>query len=154
MTARAKASAYRHRMPLSDTKPIMSPLTSASSAEDENLTGCTPALRRRRQSEKYVTDASQLNLQFQRPQHRTRPQSEVLPRLSPRGVPSHLLREPGKKSEESSESDSNSSGPPKSARQPPPPPTSLPPHIAENNARYGCCNVYPIYINCPIIEYY
>ncbi|XP_014482904.1 PREDICTED: uncharacterized protein LOC106748669 isoform X2 [Dinoponera quadriceps] len=113
-----------------------------SSAEDENLTGCTPALRRRRQSEKYVTDASQLNLQFQRPQHRTRPQSEVLPRLSPRGVPSHLLREPGKKSEESSESDSNSSGPPRSARQPPPPPTSLPPHIAENNAR--CRRYWPI----------
>ncbi|XP_070153563.1 tau-tubulin kinase homolog Asator isoform X1 [Polyergus mexicanus] len=110
-----------------------------SSAEDENLTGCTPALRRRRQSEKYVTDASQLNLQFQRPQHRTRPQSEILPRLSPRGVPSHLLREPDKKSEESSESDS--SGPPKSA-QPPPPPTSLPPHIAENNAR--CRRYWPI----------
>lgn len=130
--------AYFHDMPLSNTRPIISSLTSASSAEDENLTGCTPALRRRRQSEKYVTDASQLNLQFQRPQHRTRPQSEVLPRLSPRGVPSHLLRESDKKSEESSESDSNSSGPPKSARQPPPPPTSLPPHIAENNARYDC----------------
>lgn len=132
-----EAPAYFHRMPLFDARPIISSLTSASSAEDENLTGCTPALRRRRQSEKYVTDASQLNLQFQRPQHRTRPQSEVLPRLSPRGVPSHLLREPDKKSEESSESDSNSSGPPKSA-QPPPPPTSLPPHIAENNARYDC----------------
>jgi tau tubulin kinase len=137
LTVHAETPAHCRRMPLSDARPIMSPLTSASSAEDENLTGCTPALRRRRQSEKYVTDASQLNLQFQRPQHRTRPQSEVLPRLSPRGVPSHLLREPGKKSEESSESDSNSSGPPRSARQPPPPPTSLPPHIAENNARYG-----------------
>ncbi|XP_011352103.1 uncharacterized protein LOC105287926 isoform X1 [Ooceraea biroi] len=142
LTVHAEAPAHCRRMPLSDARPIMSPLTSASSAEDENLTGCTPALRRRRQSEKYVTDASQLNLQFQRPQHRTRPQSEVLPRLSPRGVPSHLLREPGKKSEESSESDSNSSGPPRSGRQPPPPPASLPPHIAENNAR--CRRYWPI----------
>ncbi|KAL6420955.1 hypothetical protein ACFW04_013619 [Cataglyphis niger] len=131
----------------SDIEKLPMPMTATkekentSSAEDENLTGCTPALRRRRQNEKYVTDASQLNLQFQRPQHRTRPQSEVLPRLSPRGVPSHLLREPDKKSEESSESDSNSSGPPKSA-QPPPPPTSLPPHIAENNAR--CRRYWPI----------
>ncbi|XP_029161782.1 uncharacterized protein LOC114933415 isoform X2 [Nylanderia fulva] len=132
----------------SDVDKLPVPMTATkekentSSAEDENLTGCTPALRRRRQNEKYVTDASQLNLQFQRPQHRTRPQSEILPRLSPRGVPSHLLREPNKKSEESSESDSNSSGPPKSARQPPPPPTSLPPHIAENNAR--CRRYWPI----------
>ncbi|XP_018049254.1 PREDICTED: uncharacterized protein LOC108687803 isoform X1 [Atta colombica] len=142
LTAHMEAPAHCRRIALSDARPIMSPLTSASSAEDENLTGCTPALRRRRQSEKYVTDASQLNLQFQRPQHRTRPQSEIL-RLSPRGVPSHLLREPGKKSEESSESDSNSSGPPKSSsRQPPPPPTSLPPHIAENNAR--CRRYWPI----------
>ncbi|XP_032667725.1 tau-tubulin kinase homolog Asator isoform X3 [Odontomachus brunneus] len=144
LTVHVEAPAHYRRMPLSDARPIMSPLTSASSAEDENLTGCTPALRRRRQSEKYVTDASQLNLQFQRPQHRTRPQSEVLPRLSPRGVPSHLLREPGKKSEESSESDSNSSGPPRSARQPPPPPTSLPPHIAENNARYDHVAMPPL----------
>ncbi|XP_072758924.1 tau-tubulin kinase homolog Asator isoform X2 [Anoplolepis gracilipes] len=130
----------------SDVEKLPVPATkekeNTSSAEDENLTGCTPALRRRRQNEKYVTDASQLNLQFQRPLHRTRPQSEILPRLSPRGVPSHLLREPDKKSEESSESDSNSSGPPKSARQPPPPPTSLPPHIAENNAR--CRRYWPI----------
>lgn len=36
---------------------------------DEDLGGCTPALRRRRQADKYVTDESQLNLRF----HRRRP---------------------------------------------------------------------------------
>ncbi|XP_076164086.1 tau-tubulin kinase asator isoform X1 [Ptiloglossa arizonensis] len=125
---------------LPDARPIFSPLTSVNLTEDENLTGCTPALRRRRQSEKYVTDASQLNLRFQRPQRRIRPNSEVLSRFSPRGVPSHLLGEAAKRTEESSDNDSDSSGPPNA--QPPPPPTSLPPHVAENNAR--CRRFRPI----------
>ncbi|XP_057319024.1 uncharacterized protein LOC130663675 isoform X2 [Microplitis mediator] len=117
---------------LPDARPSpVPPLTSTSSTEDENLTGCTPALRRRRQSEKYVTHASQLNLRFQRPQRR-RPSSEVLSKFYPRGVPSYLL-EAGKRNEESSDNDSDSSGPPNT--QPPPPPSSLPPHVAENNAR-------------------
>ncbi|XP_024936854.1 tau-tubulin kinase homolog Asator isoform X2 [Cephus cinctus] len=127
------APALRRCVTLPDARANAPPLTSASSTEDENLTGCTPALRRRRQSEKYVTDASQLNLRFQRPQRRTRPTSEVLPRFYPRGVPSYLLGEAGKRNEESSDNDSDSSGPPNA--QPPPPPTMLPPHVAENNAR-------------------
>lgn len=52
-----------------------------SSAEDEQaLTGCTPGLRKRRErAEKYVTDQSQLNLRFHRPQrHRQRPVSDVV----------------------------------------------------------------------------
>lgn len=98
-------------------------LMSASSTEDENLTGCTPALRRRRQSDKYVTDVSQLNLRFARPQQR----QTVAP---PRGVPSHLLGEfPPKKPQDES-SDNESEG-----LAPPPPPATLPPHAAENNAR-------------------
>lgn len=123
--------ALRRCATLPDARPNAPPLTSTSSTEDENLTGCTPALRRRRQSEKYVTHASQLNLRFQRPQHR-RPSSEVLSRFYPRGVPSYLL-DVGKRTEESSDNDSDSSGPPNT--QAPPPPTSLPPHVAENNAR-------------------
>jgi len=49
-----------------------------SSTEDDvmaqqQLTSCTPALRRRREREcKYVTDQSQLNLRFHRPVHRHR----------------------------------------------------------------------------------
>ncbi|KAK0167601.1 hypothetical protein PV327_004976 [Microctonus hyperodae] len=123
--------ALRRCATLPDARPNAPPLTSTSSTEDENLTGCTPALRRRRQSEKYVTHASQLNLRFQRPQRR-RPSSEVLSRFYPRGVPSYLL-DAGKRTEESSDNDSDSSGPPNT--QAPPPPTSLPPHVAENNAR-------------------
>lgn len=39
----------------------------------QQLTSCTPALRRRREREcKYVTDQSQLNLRFHRPAHRHR----------------------------------------------------------------------------------
>ncbi|XP_017764470.1 PREDICTED: uncharacterized protein LOC108553902 isoform X2 [Eufriesea mexicana] len=125
---------------LPDEPSIFSPLTSANSTEDENLTGCTPALRRRRQSEKYVTDASQLNLRFQRPQRRIRSHSEVLSKFSPRGVPSHLLGETAKRTDESSDNDSDNSGPPNA--QPPAPPTSLPPHVAENNAR--CRRFRPI----------
>lgn len=126
----------RRCLALPDEPSIFSSLTSANnSTEDENLTGCTPALRRRRQSEKYVTDASQLNLRFQRPQRRIRSHSEVLSKFSPRGVPSHLLGETAKRTDnESSDNDSDNSGPPNA--QPPPPPTSLPPHVAENNARY------------------
>ena len=139
----------RRCLALPDEPSIFSPLTSANSTEDENLTGCTPALRRRRQSEKYVTDASQLNLRFQRPQRRIRSHSEVLSKFSPRGVPSHLLGETTKRTDESSDNDSDNSGPPNA--QPPPPPTSLPPHIAENNARYLYdCGIYIyiyIYIN-------
>ncbi|XP_078050960.1 tau-tubulin kinase asator isoform X3 [Augochlora pura] len=126
---------------LPDARPIFSPLTSANSTEDINLTGCTPALRRRRESEKYMTDASQKYLRFQtRLQRMVRPNSEILSRYSPRGVPSHLLGEAAKQTEESSNSDSESSGPPNA--QPPPPPTSLPPHVAENNAR--CRRFRPI----------
>lgn len=130
---------------LPDARPSLgSSLTSTSSTEEENnLTGCTPALRRRRQSEKYVTDASQLNLRFQRPQQRRpRPSSELLPRFYPRGVPSHLLGGAASKREESSDNDSDSSAAAvAAARQqqqalpPPPPPNSLPPHATENNAR-------------------
>ena len=127
--------ALRRCATLPDARPIFSPLSSANSTEDENLTGCTPALRRRRQSEKYVTDVSQLNLRFQRPQRRSRPNSEVLSRLSRRGIPLHLLGIAAKQTEESSDNDSDSTGP-QNAQPPPPPPTSLPPHIAENNARY------------------
>lgn len=123
----------RRCLALPDESSIFSSLT-ANSTEDENLTGCTPALRRRRQSEKYVTDASQLNLRFQRPQRRIRSHSEVLSKFSPRGIPSHLLAETAKRTDESSDNDSDNSGPPNA--QPPPPPTSLPPHVAENNARY------------------
>lgn len=121
------------------------------STEDENLTGCTPALRRRRQSEKYVTDASQLNLRFQRPQRRHRPNSEVLSRFPPRGVLSHFLEEIGKRTEESSDNDSDSSGPVNA--QPPPPPTSLPPDVAENNARYRFLHSFHTCIHCvqPIV---
>ncbi|XP_033224062.1 tau-tubulin kinase homolog Asator isoform X3 [Belonocnema kinseyi] len=133
LTIHAEAPTLRRCATLPDARPSVPALTSTSSTEDENLTGCTPALRRRRLSEKYVTDASQLNLRFQRPQGRSRPISEVLPRWYPRGVPSHLLGEAGKKTEESSDNDSNSSGPPNS--QPPPPPATIPPHVAENNAR-------------------
>ena len=134
LTIHADPPVLRRCATLPDARTNVAPLTSTSSTEDENLTGCTPALRRRRMSEKYVTDASQLNLRFQRPQGRTRPISEVLPRWYPRGVPSHLLGEAGKRTEESSDNDSNSSGPPNS--QPPPPPSTVPPHVAENNARY------------------
>ncbi|XP_043483044.1 tau-tubulin kinase homolog Asator isoform X2 [Leptopilina heterotoma] len=133
LTIHAEAPALRRCATLPDARPNVAPLTSTSSTEDENLTGCTPALRRRRLSEKYVTDASQLNLRFQKPQGRTRPISEVISRWYPRGVPSHLLGEAGKRTEESSDNDSNSSGAANS--QPPPPPSSLPPHIGENNAR-------------------
>lgn len=126
--------ALRRCATLPDARPNVAPLTSTSSTEDENLTGCTPALRRRRLSEKYVTDTSQLNLQFPRARGRSRPISEVISRWYPRGVPSHLLGEAGKRTEESSDNDSNSSGAANS--QPPPPPSSLPPHIGENNARY------------------
>ncbi|XP_015172163.1 PREDICTED: uncharacterized protein LOC107064249 isoform X1 [Polistes dominula] len=140
LTVHMEAPALHRCATLPDARQNMSPLTSASSAEDENLTGCTPALRRRRQSEKYVTDASQLNLRFQRPQRRMRPNSEVLPRCFPRGVPSHLLGEGGKRTEESSDNDSDSSGPQNA--QPPPPPATLPPHVAENNAR--CRRFRPI----------
>lgn len=132
MSIHADPPVLRRCATLPDARPVPS-LTSTSSTEEENLTGCTPALRRRRQSEKYVTDASQLNLRFQRPQRRTRPNSEVLPRYYPRGVPSYLL-DSGKRNDESSDNDSDSSGPPNT--QPPPPPSSLPPHVAENNARY------------------
>lgn len=130
----------RRCVTLPDARPTFSPLTSANSTEEENLTGCTPALRRRRQSEKYVTDVSQLNLRFQRPQHVVRPNSEVLSGFSPRGVPSHLLGEAAKRTAESSDNDSDNSGP--TNAQPPPPPTSLPPHVAENNAR--CRRFRPI----------
>ncbi|XP_068979004.1 tau-tubulin kinase homolog Asator isoform X2 [Bombus flavifrons] len=137
---RLTVEVLRRCLALPDEPSIFSPLTSANSTEDENLTGCTPALRRRRQSEKYVTDASQLNLRFQRPQRRIRSHSEVLSKFSPRGVPSHLLGETTKRTDESSDNDSDNSGPPNA--QPPPPPTSLPPHIAENNAR--CRRFRPI----------
>ncbi|XP_043290115.1 tau-tubulin kinase homolog Asator isoform X3 [Venturia canescens] len=130
LSVHTEAPTLRRCATLPDARPNVPPLTSTSSTEEENLTGCTPALRRRRQSEKYVTDAIQLNLRFQRPQRR--PTSEVLPRFYPRGVPSYLL-DSGKRTEESSDNDSDSSGPPNS--QPPPPPSSLPPHMAENNAR-------------------
>ncbi|CAD7094145.1 unnamed protein product [Hermetia illucens] len=43
----------------------------------------TPALRRRRQTEKYVTDPSQLNLRFQRPRSRHINRN--------RGIPTHML---------------------------------------------------------------
>ncbi|XP_076223927.1 tau-tubulin kinase asator isoform X3 [Nomia melanderi] len=142
LTAHWEARELRRCATLPDARPIFSPLTSANSTEDENLTGCTPALRRRRQSEKYVTDASQLNLRFQRPQRRVRPNSEILSRFSPRGVPSHLLGEAAKQTEESSDNDSDSSGPAPNTQPPPPPPTSLPPHVAENNAR--CRRFRPI----------
>ncbi|XP_066599003.1 tau-tubulin kinase homolog Asator isoform X2 [Prorops nasuta] len=125
---------------LPDARLAVSPLTSVSSAEDENLIGCTPALRRRRQSEKYVTDASQLNLRFQRHQHRTIPNAEVHIKIFSRGIPSLLLGEAAKRTEESSDNDSDNSGPPNT--QPPPPPTSIPPHVAENNAR--CRRFRPI----------
>ncbi|XP_076754507.1 tau-tubulin kinase asator isoform X1 [Xylocopa sonorina] len=138
---RLTVEVLRRCLALSDEPAIFSPsLTSANSTEDENLTGCTPALRRRRQVEKYVTDASQLNLRFQRPQRRIRSHSEVLSKFSPRGVPSHLLGEAAKQTEESSDNDSENSSPPNA--QPPPPPTSLPPHVAENNAR--CRRFRPI----------
>ncbi|XP_076618662.1 tau-tubulin kinase asator isoform X4 [Colletes latitarsis] len=140
LTVHWEARELRRCATLPDARPTFSPLTSANLTEDENLTGCTPALRRRRQSEKYVTDTSQLNLRFQRPQRRIRPNSEVLSRFSPRGVPSHLLGEAAKRTEESSDNDSDSSGPPNA--QPPPPPSSLPPHVAENNAR--CRRFRPI----------
>ncbi|XP_034952595.1 tau-tubulin kinase homolog Asator isoform X2 [Chelonus insularis] len=113
---------------LPDARPNVPPLTSTSSTEEENLTGCTPALRRRRQSEKYVTHASQINA---RPP-RWKPRSEMLSWFHTRGVPSCLL-DSGKRTEESSDNDSDSSGLP--STQPPPPPSSLPPHVAENNAR-------------------
>ncbi|XP_012270729.1 tau-tubulin kinase homolog Asator isoform X2 [Orussus abietinus] len=132
-TVLPEAPTLRRCLTLPDARPPVPPLTSTSSTDEENLTGCTPALRRRRLSEKYVTDVSQLNLRFQRPQRRTRPNSEVLSRFYPRGVPSHLLGEAGKRNEESSDNDSDSSEPPNP--QPPPPPTTLPPHVAENNAR-------------------
>ncbi|KAK9293692.1 hypothetical protein QLX08_011435 [Tetragonisca angustula] len=137
---RLTVEVLRRCLALPDEPSIFSSLTSANSTEDENLTGCTPALRRRRQSEKYVTDASQLNLRFQRPQRRIRSHSEVLSKFSPRGVPSHLLGETAKRTDESSDNDSDNSGPPNA--QPPPPPTSLPPHVAENNAR--CRRFRPI----------
>ncbi|XP_012270730.1 tau-tubulin kinase homolog Asator isoform X3 [Orussus abietinus] len=133
LTVLPEAPTLRRCLTLPDARPPVPPLTSTSSTDEENLTGCTPALRRRRLSEKYVTDVSQLNLRFQRPQRRTRPNSEVLSRFYPRGVPSHLLGEAGKRNEESSDNDSDSSEPPNP--QPPPPPTTLPPHVAENNAR-------------------
>lgn len=136
---RLTVEVLRRCLALPDESSIFSSLT-ANSTEDENLTGCTPALRRRRQSEKYVTDASQLNLRFQRPQRRIRSHSEVLFKFSPRGVPSHLLAETAKRTDESSDNDSDNSGPPNA--QPPPPPTSLPPHVAENNAR--CRRFRPI----------
>ncbi|XP_043249802.1 tau-tubulin kinase homolog Asator isoform X5 [Colletes gigas] len=140
LTVHWEARELRRCATLPDARPTFSPLTSSNLTEDENLTGCTPALRRRRQSEKYVTDTSQLNLRFQRPQRRIRPNSEVLSRFSPRGVPSHLLGDAAKRTEESSDNDSDSSGPPNA--QPPPPPSSLPPHVAENNAR--CRRFRPI----------
>ncbi|XP_076662901.1 tau-tubulin kinase asator isoform X3 [Andrena cerasifolii] len=140
LTVHLEPLALRRCATLPDARPIFSPLSSANSTEDENLTGCTPALRRRRQSEKYVTDVSQLNLRFQRPQRRSRPNSEVLSRLSRRGIPLHLLGIAAKQTEESSDNDSDSTGPQNA--QPPPPPTSLPPHIAENNAR--CRRFRPI----------
>lgn len=142
---RVYTRALRRCATLPDALPIASPLTSASSAEDENLTGCTPALRRRRQSEKYVTDASQLNLRFQRPQRRTRPISEeIRSRYAQRGVPSHLLGKAAKRTEESSDNESDSSGPP-NVQPPPPPPSSSPPHLAENNAR---CRRFRRYQTC------
>ncbi|XP_011495946.1 PREDICTED: uncharacterized protein LOC105360678 [Ceratosolen solmsi marchali] len=130
---------------LPDGRPSLCSLASTSSTEDDNLMGCTPALRRRRQSEKYVTDTSQLNLRFQRPkQRRPRPSSELLPRFNPCGIPTHLLGEVVAQHEESSDNDSDSSGMQLAVRTqlPPPPPSSLPPHAAENNAR--CRRFRPI----------
>ncbi|XP_020706671.2 tau-tubulin kinase homolog Asator isoform X2 [Athalia rosae] len=134
LTVPPEAPALRRCVTLPDARPSPPPLTSASSTEEENLIPCTPALRRWR-LKRYLADAKQLNLQFQRPQRRPRPISELLPfmQLHARGVPSYLLGEVGKRSEESSDNESDSSGPPNA--QPPPPPTSLPPHVAENNAR-------------------
>jgi tau tubulin kinase len=134
---------------LPDGRPSLCSLTSTSSTEDDNLIGCTPALRRRRQCEKYVTDSSQLNLRFQRPkQRRPRPSSELLPRFNPCGVPTHLLGEVIGQNEESSDNDSDSSGVQLAVQVqlPPPPPSTLPPHAAENNARLEMlkfsCNVF------------
>jgi hypothetical protein len=48
-------------------------LTEDEVMAQQQLTSCTPALRRRREREcKYVTDQSQLNLRFHRPAHRHR----------------------------------------------------------------------------------
>jgi len=134
-----------------------------SSTEDDvmaqqQLTSCTPALRRRREREcKYVTDQSQLNLRFHRPahRHRQRPvsasastdirmQQSIRHRAStgsvpPRGIPSHLLACPNTRgAEESSEADSDSSGGPP---QPHPPPIADTRPL-ENNAR--CRRFHPV----------
>ncbi|XP_058800725.1 tau-tubulin kinase homolog Asator isoform X2 [Phymastichus coffea] len=134
---------------LPDARPnLVSSMTSVSSTEEDNLMGCTPALRRRRQSEKYTRDMSQLNFRFQRPQQqRTRPNSEILPRFYARGVPSHLIDEIAKQPTESSDNDSDSCNglAIKTSDEPPslpPPPCCLPPHTAENNAR--CRRFRPI----------
>ncbi|XP_066991308.1 tau-tubulin kinase homolog Asator isoform X3 [Anabrus simplex] len=124
-----------------------------SSTEDEQqLTACTPALRRRREREtKYVTDQSQLNLRFHRPSRRARPVSEVValparhrasvgsaPSRELRGIPSHLLACPPGRAEESSEADSDSSG---GVPLPHPPPLSEF-RPMENNAR--CRRFHPV----------
>ncbi|KAJ8683700.1 hypothetical protein QAD02_019492 [Eretmocerus hayati] len=153
---------------LPDARPPNSyvTLSTTSSTEEDNLTGCTPALRRRRQSDKYVTDASQLNLRFQRPgtagsyqQNRIRPSSELAPGyFRSRGVPSHLLADkqsqqqvksrqqsgqaPGESSDESGDSGDQPRSDMRLEMPPPPPPSSLPPHTAENNAR--CRRFRPI----------
>nr|CAI5831275.1 unnamed protein product [Callosobruchus analis] len=73
----------------------------------------TPGLRRRRQTEKYVTDPSQLKLRFKR---------HSSSGLRVRGISSCLIDAPPESSPDSSE------GPP-----PPPPPAGEPP--AESQVR-------------------
>ncbi|XP_059482107.1 uncharacterized protein LOC132200567 isoform X2 [Neocloeon triangulifer] len=130
---------------------------------DEELGGCTPALRRRRQGDKYVTDESQLNLRFHR--RRPRPNSAttaimtcdsrpVVPiRQRPRsqggsvtnretrGIPTYLLGlNPG--GEESSEADSDSSANKLQQQQSPNPPPPPGDPKMENRAR--CRRFHPM----------
>lgn len=122
--------------------------------------GCTPALRRRRQQEKYVTDQSQLNLRFSRPSRRTRPISDVVnPTARPqqkvwsteqthvdlrstppkelRGIFTRLLLSPGN-GDESSEADSDPCGGVIKPHPPMEPPVKSP----ENRAR--CRRFHPM----------
>ncbi|XP_034248113.1 uncharacterized protein LOC117649433 isoform X1 [Thrips palmi] len=146
-----------------------------SSAEDEQaLTGCTPGLRKRRErAEKYVTDQSQLNLRFHRPQrHRQRPVSEVVgssvqtpsqttqqqrqrvsaPPGAPgntgsrdlHGIPSNLLGPfPGDHYSSDSSDSSGDNVPPSGTPQPYPPPLSDLPNKPSEN-NARCRRFHPV----------
>ncbi|KAK6633702.1 hypothetical protein RUM44_004309 [Polyplax serrata] len=124
--------------------------TGSSTEDEQQLTGCTPALRRRRQQEKYITDQSQLNLRFNRPSRRTRPTSELVsttndisgimksPPKELRGIFTRLLLSPGN-AEESSEAESEGSLGENLAPHPPP---EMPVRTGENRARWR--RFYPV----------